>query len=286
MREIIYHVEIKVEDEKNIELVKKMSIYYALHADDVFSDIADGEAVENVKKRYISNNLTELESSKLDELCEDRFGHILSTEITKNTISLYLLLDEPIDGNAELWCYFLIWMAQNLPSVNLELEVEARNDSCNAFSCGKGIHKNGVICQYVTEFFEDSTVELNGIEYDCSQCYSPEDYPEFFEAGKFIDGEYVSLENVNIANVKDVVICFTEPKFCAEKEFFTKIMAQNGGFVRRDVSGKTNYLIYDPECGYETSKLRYAKELNESGKNIKIVTVEEFVEKLQITTKK
>lgn len=92
--------------------------------------------------------------------------------------------------------------------------------------------------------------------------------------------------NTVVDNVKGVAICFTEPKFYAEKEFFTKIMAQNGGFVRRDVSGKTNYLIYNPECGYETSNLRYAKELNEEGENIKIVTVEEFIETLQIVTKK
>lgn len=285
MREI-YHVEIKVENEKSIELVKKMAIYYAIHADDdVFGDIADGDTVENVKKRYVANNLTESESSKLDELCEDRFGHILRAEITKNTISLYLLLDEPICGNAGLWCYFLIWMAQNLPSINFELEVEARNDSYNAFSCGKGIAKNGVICQYVTEFFEDSTVELNGKVYDCSKCYSPDDYPEFFEAGKIIDGKYVSFENVNITNLKDVAICFTESEFLGEEEFFTKIILRNGGFVRNAVSGKTNYLIYNPKCGYETSKLRQAKELNDVGKNIEIVTVSEFCENLCLSDK-
>lgn len=283
MREV-YYVEIKVEDEKNIELVKNTVLMFCSYDYAMFDELAVEDSAENLEKRYKTNTLTDTEKNKLEELCEE--NDRIQTKIAQNTITLYLDINDIVGGEANYWFGNFVALAEILPNINFEMKLERRNETIDAFSCGNGAYKNGVLWYYGTEFFPECTVRLNGIEYDCSQCRSPEDYPQFFEAGKFIDGKYVSLENVNITNVKGVAICFTEPKFYAEKEFFTKIMAQNGGFVRKDVSGKTNYLIYNPECGYETSNLRYAKELNEEGKNIKIVTVEEFIETLQIVTKK
>lgn len=282
MREV-YYVEIKVEDEKNIELVKNTVL---MCAEQALAELAFAieDTWENVKERYVTNNLTESEQIKLEELCKKN-DSVQNTEITQNTITLYLTIDDIIDGEATAWFYDLVSLAEILPDINFELRLERRNDTIGAYSRGEGAYKNGSLWYYGTEVQPECTVHLNGKEYFCDEYTVLEGCPEFYESGKIIDRKYVSLENVNITNLKDVVVCFTDFKYYAGEKFLTKIITQSGGLVRNAVSGKTDYLIYNPESDYETSKLRKAKELNESGKNIKIVTIEEFIEILQIVTK-
>lgn len=60
----------------------------------------------------------------------------------------------------------------------------------------------------------------------------------------------------------------------------TKIVEDNGGIVKGSVGLKTNYVIYNPNYAHETTKLKRAKELIESGKPIQLLTVQALCEKL------
>lgn len=57
---------------------------------------------------------------------------------------------------------------------------------------------------------------------------------------------------------------------------YESLIYRAGGTVKSSTVLKTNYLIYDPDYGYETAKLKRAKELNQQGKNITIITGKEF----------
>lgn len=177
MREV-YYVEIKVEDEKNIELVKNTVL---MCAEQALAELAFAieDTWENVKERYVTNNLTESEQIKLEELCKKN-DSVQNTEITQNTITLYLTIDDIIDGEATAWFYDLVSLAEILPDINFELRLERRNDNIGAYSRGEGAYKNGFLWYYGTEVQPEGTVHLNGKEYFCDEYTVLEGCPEFY----------------------------------------------------------------------------------------------------------
>lgn len=188
MREV-YYVEIKVEDKKNVELVKNTVLMFYDYEYAMFDELAVEDSAENVKKRYKTNNLTDSEKKKLAELCEN--NNRVQTKNDKNTITFYFDIDDIVGGESDFWFVNLVSLAEILPSINFEMKLERRNETTDAFSCGNGTYKNGVIWYYGTEFFPECTVRLNGVEYDCSQCRSPEDYPP-----NFLKQESLLTENI------------------------------------------------------------------------------------------
>ena len=82
--------------------------------------------------------------------------------------------------------------------------------------------------------------------------------------GPHLDREPVEFEN------KSFVLAGLR---LLEEEFgvdFTAEIANRGGVVRTDVSGRTDYLVADPRWGHE-SKLRAALVQRAKGKNVRIV---------------
>lgn len=65
-----------------------------------------------------------------------------------------------------------------------------------------------------------------------------------------------------------------------DESIATDLIEDNGGVIKSSVVLKTNYVIYNPYYGHETTKLKKAKELIEKGKNIKLLTVAEFCKML------
>ena len=66
-----------------------------------------------------------------------------------------------------------------------------------------------------------------------------------------------------------------------EKREFEKIVKANGGTVKSSTVLKTDYLIYNEDYDHETTKLKKAKELISSGKNIVLMTYMDWLEKLE-----
>lgn len=62
---------------------------------------------------------------------------------------------------------------------------------------------------------------------------------------------------------------------------YSEIIQRSGGSVISAIVLKTNYLIYNPAYEHETVKLKRAKYLLEQGKDIVILTEEEFIKKLK-----
>ena len=91
----------------------------------------------------------------------------------------------------------------------------------------------------------------------------------------------MEIEPVNVAWIKGSVFVFTGLE--SEEEIATKLIIENGGEVKRSVVLKTNYVVYNPNHGWETVKLKKAKELIEKGKTIQLLTTNEFCKKLSIS---
>lgn len=64
------------------------------------------------------------------------------------------------------------------------------------------------------------------------------------------------------------------PESALKKEI-ANIITERGGFCRKSISGKTDYLIYD---SYYTSKYREANRRKRKGQNIKLITFEQFLD--------
>lgn len=62
----------------------------------------------------------------------------------------------------------------------------------------------------------------------------------------------------------------------SEEERFDNLVVANGGIVKSSVVLDTNYLVYDPRYGNDTKKMKRAKELIEKGKEIIILTYDEW----------
>lgn len=67
----------------------------------------------------------------------------------------------------------------------------------------------------------------------------------------------------------------------ARKRELEKIIKVNGGELKSSVTAKTNYFINDEKAGHESAKMKKAKELKASGKEILIMTYDEWNEKLK-----
>lgn len=66
----------------------------------------------------------------------------------------------------------------------------------------------------------------------------------------------------------------------AEEKWVKKQVESRGGELKRNFVVSLSYLIYNPEYGIETVKLKKAKELIENGKPVQIMTLEEFKKSL------
>lgn len=62
MREV-YYVEIKVEDKKNVVLVKNTVLMFCSYDYAMFDELAVEDSIENVEKRYKTNTLTDSEKT-------------------------------------------------------------------------------------------------------------------------------------------------------------------------------------------------------------------------------
>ena len=62
---------------------------------------------------------------------------------------------------------------------------------------------------------------------------------------------------------------------------FEDIVVQNGGDVRNSTVLDTNYIVYNEDYDHETTKLRRARELQNQGKNIQIITYVEWLNMLE-----
>ena len=82
--------------------------------------------------------------------------------------------------------------------------------------------------------------------------------------------EQQALDNQGEGLLKDKIVVHTGFSK-ADEDRITKITTAAGGTVKSSVVLKTDILVYNPGYDHETTKLKRAKELNECGKNIKIV---------------
>ena len=80
--------------------------------------------------------------------------------------------------------------------------------------------------------------------------------------------------------MKDKIFVLTG--FSDESEVkYTELIEKSGGTVKSSTVLKTNYLVYNPDYDHETVKLKRAKELSAQGKDIMILTEEEFLRKIE-----
>jgi NAD-dependent DNA ligase len=61
-----------------------------------------------------------------------------------------------------------------------------------------------------------------------------------------------------------------------DEDRITDIIVKNGGIIKSSVVLKTNYLIVNSEYDHETAKYLKALELLEQGKNIAIISEQQF----------
>ena len=92
----------------------------------------------------------------------------------------------------------------------------------------------------------------------------------------------MEIEPVNFAWIKGSVFVFTGLNV-DEETIATDLICKKGGEVKSSVVLKTNYVVYNPNYGWETVKLKKAKELIEKGKPIQLLTTSEFCKKLTIS---
>ncbi len=71
----------------------------------------------------------------------------------------------------------------------------------------------------------------------------------------------------------------------ADERKFEQIVTANGGVVKSSTVSATDYLVYNAAYDHETVKLKKAKQLMEQGKPITVLSLEEWSEKLGITSK-
>ena len=80
--------------------------------------------------------------------------------------------------------------------------------------------------------------------------------------------------------IKDQVFVLTGFSDAVEDKYKT-VIEQSGGIVKNSTVLKTNYLVYNPNYDHETTKLKRAKELIAQGKDIALLTEDEFIQKLE-----
>ena len=85
----------------------------------------------------------------------------------------------------------------------------------------------------------------------------------------------VAQESLQTGGLQGKIVVHTGFSKAEEKEIDELVMSA-GGVVKSSVVLTTNYLVYNPEYGHETVKLKRAKELIASGKDIAIMTLEGF----------
>ena len=96
-------------------------------------------------------------------------------------------------------------------------------------------------------------------------------------------------ENAKIAELYDPAYAWMSGKIfvqtgrsVAEKRELEKIVKANGGEVKSSTVVKTDYLVYREEKdGHDTAKMKKAKELKAKGKDISIITYNEWLRKLK-----
>lgn len=66
-----------------------------------------------------------------------------------------------------------------------------------------------------------------------------------------------------------------------EEHELERLVTANGGTVKSSTVVKTDYLIYNENYGHETTKLRKARELKAKGKDISIITHDEWLRKVK-----
>ena len=76
---------------------------------------------------------------------------------------------------------------------------------------------------------------------------------------------------------KNFVLTGLGMNFEKDDSYVSELIEKAGGVIRSSTVLDTDYLIYDPDHGIETTKYKRAKELNQTkGKNIQFLTVEQF----------
>ena len=62
-----------------------------------------------------------------------------------------------------------------------------------------------------------------------------------------------------------------------EEELLKKVIEELGGVLRSSAVKDLDYLIYDPKFGMRTKKHKKAKELKLNGRDIQILSTNEFI---------
>ena len=88
------------------------------------------------------------------------------------------------------------------------------------------------------------------------------------------------LDNQGEALLKDKIVVHTGFSK-ADEDRISKMTTAAGGTIKSSVVLKTDILVYNPDYDHETTKLKRAKELNDNGKEIKIVTLDTFLSSIE-----
>ena len=91
-------------------------------------------------------------------------------------------------------------------------------------------------------------------------------------------------DSVFLDEIKDKIFVLTGFDDATEAKY-VKIIEDSGGIVKSSTVLKTNYLVYNPAYDHETVKLKRAKEHIAQGKDIVILTEDEFIKKLESDNK-
>ena len=97
------------------------------------------------------------------------------------------------------------------------------------------------------------------------------------------EGDFSNASNSQYAWMNGKIFVHTGLSEEDGKEF-EDIVAENGGSVRSSTVLDTNYLVYNEYYDHETTKLRRARELQEQGKEIQIITYEAWLDMLEDET--
>ena len=92
--------------------------------------------------------------------------------------------------------------------------------------------------------------------------------------------EQQAVDNQGEGLLKDKIVVHTGFSK-ADEDRITRITTAAGGTVKSSVVLKTDILVYNPDYDHETTKLKRAKELNENGKKIKIITLDTFLSSIE-----
>lgn len=278
---------------KGASLIEKVNNYTVIDLETTGINILECEIIEcsavKIRNSEIIDTFSKLvkPSQKLSEVITNITG--ITDEMLENAPAISNIIEDYVNfiGND-------IIIGHNIASFDVNIIYDTYLKYCNKY------FKNNMIDTYryakycninVSDYKLNNIAKYFGIDYDAHRALN--DCITNFKCYEFLKEKFIGLnKKISSENTKKISenfdlngkqICLSGNFICCSKSEISFKLEEMGAIVQKNVTSKTDYLIVggngssDWAYGDYGTKVKKALELQGKGKNIKIISEQDFI---------